>query len=107
EGQVWFDDDNVTALPPERRNIAQVFQFPVLYDSMSVFDNLAFPLRNRGVGRDRINTRVREVATMLELDSVLKRRASGLGAEMKQKISMGRGLVREDTSAILFDEPLT
>src|SRR5699024_2580158 len=56
EGQVWFDDDNVTALPPEQRNIAQVFQFPVLYDSMSVFDNLAFPLRNRGVARDRINT---------------------------------------------------
>src|SRR5699024_761740 len=81
--------------------------FPVLYDSMSVFDNLAFPLRNRGVGRDRINTREREVATMLELDSVHERRAGGLGAVMKQKISMGRGLVREDTSAILFDEPLT
>lgn len=107
EGRVLFDDNDVTAMPPEQRNIAQVFQFPVLYDSMSVFDNLAFPLRNRGVARDRIKTRVNEVAAMLDLQDVLKRRASGLGAEMKQKISMGRGLVREDTSAILFDEPLT
>lgn len=107
EGRVWFDDTDVTDRPPEQRNIAQVFQFPVLYDSMSVFDNLAFPLRNRGVNREHIKVRVNEVAAMLDLEPVLKHRASGLGAEMKQKISMGRGLVREDTSAILFDEPLT
>lgn len=107
EGRVWFNDQDVTALSPEKRNIAQVFQFPVLYDSMSVFNNLAFPLRNRGVDRAHIDKRVREVAAMLDLEAVLKKRASGLGAELKQKISMGRGLVRDDTSAILFDEPLT
>ncbi|HET7314845.1 ABC transporter ATP-binding protein [Salinisphaera sp.] len=107
EGRVYFDDQDVTAMSPEKRNIAQVFQFPVLYDSMSVYDNLAFPLRNRRVARPQIDKRVREVAAMLDLEDVLKRRASGLGAELKQKISMGRGLVRDDTSAILFDEPLT
>lgn len=107
EGRVWFNDTDVTDMSPEKRNIAQVFQFPVLYDSMTVFDNLAFPLRNRRVGKKHIQKRVREVAAMLDLEAVLKRRASGLGAEMKQKISMGRGLVRDDTSAILFDEPLT
>ncbi|AWN16797.1 ABC transporter ATP-binding protein [Salinisphaera sp. LB1] len=107
EGRVFFGDQDVTDLSPERRNIAQVFQFPVLYDSMSVYDNLAFPLRNRKVERSHIDRRVREVAEMLDLGDVLKRRASGLGAELKQKISMGRGLVRDDTSAILFDEPLT
>ncbi len=107
EGRVFFGDRDVTDLSPERRNIAQVFQFPVLYDSMSVYDNLAFPLRNRKVERKHIDRRVREVAEMLDLGDVLKRRASGLGAELKQKISMGRGLVRDDTSAILFDEPLT
>jgi glycerol transport system ATP-binding protein len=107
EGRVWFDEDDVTALSPEKRNIAQVFQFPVLYDSMTVYDNLAFPLRNRRVDKKHIKKRVREVAAMLDLESVLRRRASGLGAELKQKISMGRGLVRDDTSAILFDEPLT
>lgn len=107
EGQVFFDDTDVTEMSPEQRNIAQVFQFPVLYDSMTVYDNLAFPLRNRHVDKKHIKKRVLEVAAMLDLEDVLKRRASGLGAELKQKISMGRGLVRDDTSAILFDEPLT
>lgn len=107
EGRVFFDDTDVTDMSPEQRNIAQVFQFPVLYDSMTVYDNLAFPLRNRHVDKKHIDKRVREVAAMLDLNDVLKHRAKGLGAELKQKISMGRGLVRDDTSAILFDEPLT
>jgi glycerol transport system ATP-binding protein len=74
---------------------------------MTVFDNLAFPLRNRRVGEPEVRSRVEEVAEMLELGSDLKRRASGLGADAKQKISLGRGLVRNDVAAILFDEPLT
>jgi len=107
EGQVLFDDQEVNALPTERRNVAQVFQFPVLYDTMSVYDNLAFPLRNRGISEDRIRERVGEIASMLDLDDVLKRRAVNLGADAKQKISVGRGLVRSDVAAVLFDEPLT
>jgi glycerol transport system ATP-binding protein len=107
EGRIWFNDRDVTRLSPEKRNIAQVFQFPVLYDSMTVYDNLAFPLRNRRVDKKHIQKRVREVAAMLDLEGVLKRRAAGLGAELKQKISMGRGLVRDNVSAILFDESLT
>jgi len=107
EGQVRFDDRDVTALPPDKRNIAQVFQFPVIYDTMSVYDNLAFPLRNRGVGREDVDRRVREIAEMLELDSSLHTRASGLTADFKQKISLGRGLVRSEVNAIMFDEPLT
>ena len=107
EGTVWFGDNDVTNVPPDQRNIAQVFQFPVVYDTMSVYDNLAFPLRNRGVSEDDVDRRVREIATMLELDGMLTNRASGLTADGKQKISLGRGLVRDDVSAILFDEPLT
>ena len=107
EGQVLFDDKEVTALQPQERNIAQVFQFPVIYDTMTVYDNLAFPLRNRGVEESKIRTRVNEVAEMLEVSQMLKRRAQGLTADEKQKISMGRGLVRDDVAAILFDEPLT
>ena len=49
EGRILFDDQDVTDLPPDKRNIAQVFQFPVIYDTMTVRENLAFPLRNRGV----------------------------------------------------------
>lgn len=106
-GRVLFDGEDVTGLPTARRNIAQVFQFPVIYDTMSVRGNLAFPLRNRGVPATRIEERVREVAAMLELDGLLERRAAGLPPDVKQKISMGRGLVRDDVSAVLFDEPLT
>ena len=107
EGQVLFDDRDVTALAPQERNIAQVFQFPVIYDTMSVYDNLAFPLRNRKQPEQDIRDRVNEVAEMLELDDVLNRRAANLSADAKQKISLGRGLVRSDVAAILFDEPLT
>ena len=107
EGQVLFDGRDVTALPPQERNIAQVFQFPVIYDTMTVFDNLAFPLRNRKVAEREVRARVEEVADMLELSADLGRRARGLTADRKQKISLGRGLVRSDVAAILFDEPLT
>jgi glycerol transport system ATP-binding protein len=74
---------------------------------MTVYDNLAFPLRNRGVPPATVDARVRSVAEMLELAPMLGRRAAGLTADQKQKISLGRGLVREDVSAIMFDEPLT
>jgi glycerol transport system ATP-binding protein len=107
EGQVLFDERDVTHLAPTERNIAQVFQFPVIYDTMSVYDNLAFPLRNRHVAPATVDARVRAIAEMLELTDMLGRRASGLTADGKQKISMGRGLVREDVNVIMFDEPLT
>jgi glycerol transport system ATP-binding protein len=89
------------------RNIAQVFQFPVVYDTMTVYDNLAFPLRNRGASRKYVDERVARIAEMIGLTERLHRRAAGLTADEKQKISLGRGMVREDVSAILFDEPLT
>jgi glycerol transport system ATP-binding protein len=107
QGRVLFDGTDVTDLPPDRRNIAQVFQFPVIYDTMTVYQNLAFPLRNRGIGAAHVDARVREIAAMLELDDMLDRRAAGLGADNKQKISMGRGLVRDEVNVIMFDEPLT
>jgi glycerol transport system ATP-binding protein len=106
-GKVLFDGRDVTALPPEARNIAQVFQFPVVYDTMTVFDNLAFPLRNRGWSTAKLRQRVEEVADILELRADLGRRARALSADQKQKISLGRGLVRPDVAAVLFDEPLT
>ena len=107
QGTVKFDGRDVTALTPQQRNIAQVFQFPVIYDTMTVAENLAFPLRNRGVAADKIKARVGRIAEMLELNGQLNQRASGLSADAKQKISLGRGLVRSDVSAVLFDEPLT
>ncbi|MCB2116285.1 MAG: ABC transporter ATP-binding protein [Rhodobacteraceae bacterium] len=107
EGHILFDGKDVTALPPDQRNIAQVFQFPVIYDTMTVFDNLAFPLRNRGVDEARVKARVDEIAGMLEVTEMLGTRAANLSPDNKQKISMGRGLVRDDVNVIMFDEPLT
>ena len=107
EGRILFDERDVSTASPEQRNIAQVFQFPVIYDTMTVYDNLAFPLRNRGVPEIQVDARVREIAEMLELSATLRNRASGLTADGKQKISLGRGLVRSDVNVIMFDEPLT
>jgi glycerol transport system ATP-binding protein len=106
-GKIRFDGTDVTPLSTQKRNIAQVFQFPVIYDTMSVGQNLAFPLRNRGVPKPEIEARVAEIARLLDLTPYLNRKATRLTADAKQKISLGRGLVRSDVAAVLFDEPLT
>jgi glycerol transport system ATP-binding protein len=106
-GQVRYAGKDVTALSSRERNIAQVFQFPVIYDTMTVRQNLAFPLRNRGLPAAEIDRRVGRIAESLELTEVLSFRATRLTADQKQILALGRGLVREDVAAILFDEPLT
>jgi glycerol transport system ATP-binding protein len=107
EGRVLFDGLDVTGLSPEQRNIAQVFQFPVVYDTLTVAQNLAFPLRNRKLPKQQIEARVAEVLKLLGMTDRAGQRAHSLSADDKQKISLGRGLVRTDVNAILFDEPLT
>ncbi|MDU9006845.1 ABC transporter ATP-binding protein [Sedimentitalea todarodis] len=107
QGRILFDDQDVTHAPTAERNIAQVFQFPVVYDTMTVRDNLAFPLRNRGQDESYVAERVQEIARMIGMEDWLERKARGLTADAKQKISLGRGMVRKDVNALLFDEPLT
>ncbi|SFJ15099.1 ABC transporter ATP-binding protein [Jannaschia pohangensis] len=107
QGRILFDDKDVTAATTADRNIAQVFQFPVVYDTMTVRDNLAFPLRNRGESAAYVAERVQAIARMIGMEDQLSKRARGLTADAKQKISLGRGMVREDVNALLFDEPLT
>lgn len=106
-GRVLFGDQDVTDAPTAERNIAQVFQFPVVYDTMTLRENLAFPLRNRGKDAAYIAARVQHIAKMIGMEDRLDHKARGLTADAKQKISLGRGMVREDVNAILFDEPLT
>ncbi|WP_145109524.1 ABC transporter ATP-binding protein [Cereibacter sediminicola] len=106
-GRVLFGERDVTDAPTAERNIAQVFQFPVVYDTMTVRENLAFPLRNRGRDAAYVEARVGQIARMIGMEGALDTRARGLTADAKQKISLGRGMVREDVNAILFDEPLT
>jgi len=69
QGHVLFDGKAVNDLTPEKRNIAQVFQFPVIYDTMTVFDNLAFPLRNQGMAEAKVHSKVQEIAEVLDLQS--------------------------------------
>ena len=106
-GKITFDGVDITPLSTQKRNIAQVFQFPVIYDTMTVGQNLAFPLKNRGVPKPEIDARVKQIADLLDLTPYLNRKATRLTADAKQKISLGRGLVRSDVAAVLFDEPLT
>lgn len=107
QGRILFNDNDVTQQPTAQRNIAQVFQFPVVYDTMTVRDNLAFPLRNRGADAGYVRDRVEQIGAMIGMEAMLDRKARGLTADAKQKISLGRGMVREDVNALLFDEPLT
>ncbi|MGI9226424.1 MAG: ABC transporter ATP-binding protein [Candidatus Nanopelagicaceae bacterium] len=107
QGKIFMDGQDVTNVPTDQRNIAQVFQFPVLYDTMTVRKNLEFPLKNRKISREKINSRVREIAELLDIYDDLDTKPSKLRSDLQQIVSLGRGLVRDDVSAILFDEPLT
>src|ERR1700709_2957515 len=86
-GQILFDGADITLLSTQKRNIAQVFQFPVIYDTMTVGQNLAFPLKNRGVPKAEIEARVAEIAHLLDLTPYLNRKATRLTPEPNQQIS--------------------
>ena len=72
KGKVLFDDKDITTFNPVERDIAQIFQFPVIYDTMTVYDNLAFPLKNRGLSESEIASKEKQIPEMLELTSTLK-----------------------------------
>ena len=87
KGEILFDDKDVTALNPVERDIAQIFQFPVIYDTMTVYDNLAFPLKNRGLSKTEIDTKVKEIGEMLELTSTLNNKALLFRVDVSSNIS--------------------
>jgi len=106
-GEVRFDGVRVNERQTRERHIAQVFQYPVVYDTMTVFDNLAFPLRNTGLERAEVRRRANEILELLELGEFSDTKANRLSPAEKQIVSLGRGIVRKDTAAVLLDEPLT
>jgi len=105
-GHVYFDGREVTQTPPERRDIAMVFQSYALYPTMSVFDNIAFPLRVRKVPKSDIQKRVQEVAELLGIEGLLRRRPRELSGGERQRTAVGRAMVR-NPKVFLFDEPLS
>ncbi|CAM2146272.1 Alpha-glucoside transport ATP-binding protein AglK [Pararobbsia alpina] len=106
DGQISIGDRQVNELPPGQRGVAMVFQHYALYPHMTVYDNMAFGLRNSGVGATDIDRRIQEAARMLELDVLLQRRPSQLSGGQRQRVAIGRAVVKEP-EAFLFDEPLS
>ncbi len=105
-GHIYFDDTDVTDLPPKDRDIAMVFQNYALYPHMNVFDNMAFGLKLRKYPKQEIEERVREAAKILGIDQLLERKPKALSGGQRQRVALGRALVRKP-SVFLFDEPLS
>ena len=105
-GEIRIGGRDVTHLPPGARDVAMVFQHYALYPHMTVYDNMAFGLRNVGVSAAEIERRVREAARMLELEPLLQRKPVQMSGGQRQRVAIGRAVVKEP-AAFLFDEPLS
>ena len=105
-GEVRINGKRVNNLEPAERDIAMVFQNYALYPHMSVYDNMAYGLKNRRTPKADIRRRVEEAARILELDTLLTRKPRQLSGGQRQRVAMGRAIVREP-QAFLFDEPLS
>ena len=105
-GEVWFDDRNVTAVPPERRDIAMVFQTYALYPHMHVYDNVAFGLKMRGVPAEERKRLVLAAAKTMEIEHLLDRKPRALSGGQRQRVALARAIVR-DPGVFLLDEPLS
>ncbi len=106
EGEITIAGKRVNDLPARERNVAMAFQFYALYPSLTVEENLAYPLHAEGLGRAQIAERIARVAKVLELEGILRRRPHQLGEGEKQRVAVGRSIVRTPT-CFLFDEPLS
>jgi multiple sugar transport system ATP-binding protein len=105
-GAIRIGDEVVNDVPPKRRDVAMVFQNYALYPHMSVYDNMAFALRRRRMGKEAIRARVTEAAAMLGLSEQLGKRPAALSGGQRQRVAMGRAIVRQP-QAFLMDEPLS
>ena len=106
EGELKIGGDTVNQMAPKDRDIAMVFQNYALYPHMSVRDNMAFPLKLAGVDKSTIDSKVTDVAKVLDLEQHLDRKPANLSGGQRQRVAMGRAIVR-DPKAFLMDEPLS
>ena len=106
KGEIYIDDELVNDKEPADRDIAMVFQNYALYPHMTVYENMAYGLKNRKIKKERINELVNEVAKTLELSDLLLRKPKSLSGGQRQRVAMGRAIVREP-KVFLFDEPLS
>jgi len=106
DGKIYFDNDDVTPLSPAARNIAFVFQLYALYPHLSVYDNIAFPLRAEGMPKEEVRRRVDEVVRLLQIQDLLRLKPRKLTSGQKQRVALGRAIVRRPR-VFLLDEPLS
>ena len=106
DGRIVIGDRVVNNVAPQHRDIAMVFQSHALYPHMTVYDNLAFGLRNQGIAKKEVDRRVKQAASVLDLDPLIKRKPKQLSGGQRQRVALGRAIVREP-AAFLMDEPLS
>ena len=104
-GRIWFGDKDVTALPPQKKNVGVVFQSFALYPHLSVYENIAFPLRIRKDSAADVERMVKEIAGVLHMEELLDRRPGQLSGGQQQRVALARALVRRP-DVLLMDEPL-
>lgn len=104
-GEIWLNGENITDLSPQQRNVSLVHQFFVNYSNLSVYENIASPLRVAGLNRKEIERRVGEIAELTKLTPMLKRRPSELSGGQQQRTALARAIVK-DSKLVLLDEPL-
>ncbi|MEL0046246.1 MAG: ATP-binding cassette domain-containing protein, partial [Deltaproteobacteria bacterium] len=106
DGEIFIANQVVNEKEPSERDIAMVFQNYALYPHMSVYNNMAYGLKNRKVPKEKIDQLVKEAAKTLELEGLLERKPKALSGGQRQRVAMGRAIVR-DPKVFLFDEPLS
>lgn len=106
QGQIFFDDKDVTKLPPDQRNIGMVFQNYALYPHMTVAENIAFPLEIQKVKKDERKARIEEIAKLVHVDNLLRRYPSELSGGQQQRVAIARAMVKKP-QLLLMDEPLS